>query len=68
MAELGGSYNTSSLEQLYDSVYNVILKLPHDTIIYPGHHYGFSRQAELDFNIKKILVFFNVIIWKNLDR
>ena len=44
--------DTSSIEQLYDSIYNVILTLPHDTIIFPGHHYGYSREAELNFNIK----------------
>ena len=43
---------TSSLKDLYNSVYNIILNLPFETMIYPGHHYGFSRKAELDFNIK----------------
>ncbi len=44
--------NTSSLEQLYTSIYDIILKLPLDTVIYPGHHYGFSKNAELNFNVK----------------
>ena len=44
--------NTSSIKDLYNSIYNIILKLPHQTMIYPGHHYGFSKSAELIFNIK----------------
>jgi glyoxylase-like metal-dependent hydrolase (beta-lactamase superfamily II) len=43
---------TSSLEQLYSSIYDIILKLPLKTTIYPGHHYGFSKNAEIDFNVK----------------
>ena len=44
--------NGSNIEDLYHSVYNIILKIPHETIIYPGHHYGFSPHEKLSFNIK----------------
>ena len=30
----------SDISKLYDSIYNIILKLPKDTIIYSGHDYG----------------------------
>ena len=42
----------SNIKDLYNSVYNIILKIPHETIIYPGHHYGFSEYDTLSFNIK----------------
>jgi len=32
---------------MYDSLYNVIGKLPDDTIIYPGHFYGRTQTATL---------------------
>ena len=44
--------DTSSLEDLYNSIYNIILNLPLQTMIYPGHHYGFSKSAEIIFNVK----------------
>ncbi len=49
--------STSCLEDLYNSIYNIILKLPLKTIVYPGHHYGFSKSAELNFNVKNSLFF-----------
>lgn len=36
-----------SAKQLYNSLYNVILKLPDSTIIYPGHNYGSQAFAAL---------------------
>jgi len=42
----------SDINDLYSSIYNIILKLPHETIIYPGHHYGFSKYETLSFNVK----------------
>ncbi len=33
--------------QMYDSLYNVILKLPESTLIYPGHDYGDASSATL---------------------
>jgi len=32
--------NGSNIDDLYDSVYNKLLRLPDDTYIYPGHDYG----------------------------
>ena len=32
--------NGSNVDDLYDSVYNKLLRLPDDTHIYPGHDYG----------------------------
>ena len=42
----------SDIKKLYNSTYNILLKLPLDTIIYPGHHYGFSKDISLLNNIK----------------
>ena len=44
--------DTSSLEDLYNSIYNIILNLPLQTMIYPGHHYGFSKKITIKENIK----------------
>ncbi len=41
----------SSIEKLYHSIYEVLLKLPHDTMIYPGHDYGYK----INDTIKDIL-------------
>lgn len=35
----------SDPRQMYDSLYNTIMKLPEDTLIYPGHNYG---HVEID--------------------
>ena len=43
--------NKSNIKDLYDSVYHKIFKLPHDTIIYPGHNYGFSKTISIKENI-----------------
>ena len=42
----------SDIVRLYDSIYNIILKLPIDTMIYPGHHYGFTKAITIKDNIK----------------
>ena len=47
----------SNISDLYKSVYNIILKIPHETIIYSGHHYGFSKRESLLFNIKNSVFF-----------
>ena len=44
--------NTSNIEQLYDSVYNRLLILPDNTLIYPGHHYGYKANISIKNNIK----------------
>ena len=42
----------SSLENLYDSVYNKLLTLPGNIRIYPGHDYGEKPTITLAENIK----------------
>ena len=54
----------SSIYDLYNSVYNIILKLPKDTIIYPGHDYGISETISIKDNIKLS----NFFQCRNLDE
>ena len=42
---------SSNIKQLYDSVYNKILTLPQQTMIYPGHHYGCYPCITIQKNI-----------------
>ena len=42
----------SQIEDLYNSIYNILLKLPSSTLIHPGHNYGFSKTCTLKENIK----------------
>ena len=42
----------SSVDDLYKSVYNKLLKLPDDTYIYPGHDYGDVPSITLKENRK----------------
>jgi glyoxylase-like metal-dependent hydrolase (beta-lactamase superfamily II) len=41
----------SNIEDLYNSIYNIILKLPLDTTIYPGHNYGLKNKISIQNNI-----------------
>ena len=41
----------SNIKDLYNSVYNIILNLPLETIIYPGHHYGHVPFITIQENI-----------------
>ena len=41
----------SDIKELYNSVYNILLKLPSDTIIYPGHNYGYCSTISIKENI-----------------
>ena len=41
-----------SITNLYKSVYNIILKLPPNTRIFPGHNYGKEYTITLEENIK----------------
>ena len=41
----------SSINDLYNSVYNILLKLPHNTMIYPGHDYGYTTLDTIGNNI-----------------
>ena len=43
--------NNSNIEDLYNSVYKKIFSLPIDTLIYPGHNYGFSQTITIKDNI-----------------
>ena len=40
----------SDINDLYDSVYNIIFSIPEETMILPGHHYGYSQKETLKFN------------------
>ena len=42
----------SSIEQLYNSVYGIILQLPKNIRIYPGHDYGKKPTLSLEENIR----------------
>ena len=42
----------SNTSVLYKSIYNIILPLPLDTIIYPGHDYGPQQTISISDNIK----------------
>ena len=42
----------SNLKDLYYSTYDILLKLPSDTVIFPGHHYGFRKNITLRENMK----------------
>ena len=41
----------SNISHLYNSIYKHLLKLPEQTIIYPGHHYGYIPSLTLKENI-----------------
>jgi len=42
----------SNINDLYDSVYNKLFKLPGDTYIYPGHDYGEIPSIKIEENRK----------------
>ena len=42
----------SNINELYDSIYNILLKIPLDTIIYSGHNYGKKIFANIKYNIE----------------
>ena len=41
----------SDTKDLYNSVYNKLFKLPHNTVIYPGHNYGPKPSMTIAENI-----------------
>jgi len=41
----------SNISHLHESIYNEILTLPKQTIIYPGHNYGYTPNITLNENI-----------------
>tara|TARA_A100001011_G_scaffold400874_1_gene520345 strand:+ start:5356 stop:6066 length:711 start_codon:yes stop_codon:yes gene_type:complete len=64
----------SSIEKLYHSIYKVLLKLPHDTMIYPGHDYGYKINDTIKNNIQssKFFTCQNLsdfkLVMKNFER
>ena len=42
----------SNIKELYHSTYDILMKLPSDTVIFPGHHYGYRKDITLRENIK----------------
>lgn len=44
--------NGSNTGELYRSVYNKLLTLPQDTIVYPGHDYGKTPTITIEKNIE----------------
>ena len=47
----------SNISQLYKSIYTELLPLPDETMIYPGHHYGYTPSVTLKEN-KSLSPFF----------
>ena len=41
----------SNIRDLYNSIYNIILKLPLDTVIFSGHNYGSKKQISIQDNM-----------------
>ena len=41
----------SNIQDLYNSIYKIILDLSDNTIIYPGHHYGYVKSITIKENI-----------------
>ena len=44
--------NGSDIKELYNSIYKIILTLPQNIIIYPGHNYGQSPTITIQKNIE----------------
>ena len=65
---------SSDIKQLYHSIYDKLLTLPKNTMIYPGHHYGYSPCITIQKNIE-LFDFFScqtflefVSIMKNFEK
>ena len=41
----------SNIQDLYNSIYTIILDLSDNTTIYPGHHYGYVKSITIKENI-----------------
>ena len=54
----------SDITALYGSIYNRLLTLPKNTIIYPGHNYGFKKSISIQENIR----LFNFFSCKSLQE
>ena len=66
--------NGSDIKNLYQSIYDILLKLPTETIVYPGHHYGFRKEITIRENVKNSIFFqcksFNEfeLVMKNFEK
>ena len=66
--------NGSNIKNLYQSIYKILLKLPTETILYPGHHYGFRKEITIHENVKNSNFFqcksFNEfeLVMKNFEK
>ena len=47
----------SNINELYHSIYHILLKLPRQTMIFSGHHYGKIKFDTIDNNIKNSAFF-----------
>ncbi len=41
----------SNIKDLYNSIYKILLLLPHNTRVFPGHHYGYKKSITINDNI-----------------
>ena len=55
---------SSNINDLFNSIYNIILNLPDRTVIYPGHHYGHVKSITLKDNT----ILSNFFQCSNLDQ
>jgi len=65
---------SSNIRDLYHSIYDKLLTLPKDTIIYPGHHYGCYPCITIQKNIE-LFNFFScktfsefVLVMENFEK
>ena len=65
---------SSDIKQLYHSIYDKLLTLPKNTIIYPGHHYGYLPCITIQKNIE-LFEFFSCktfaefcLVMKNFEK
>ena len=56
----------SRIKDLYESIYNILLKLPRKTLILSGHDYGHQKFITIENNIKKS-TFFRCINFKEFE-
>lgn len=47
VGKVGGTDFADQARQEYDSLFNKLMKLPDDTLVFPGHDYGTSPQSTI---------------------